>query len=188
MGGRCQELALAAARELARRRARAARRCLRAAPTAATAPRTRPAAIVDKETWGAIARAGRDAERDLAAHDSHRIAGRGGRAAAHGSHRDERDGHRHRRVRATDEQRVAAAARRRARSRGSPAPSARSSSNTSGHVADSSPFTIGLVQQAVPANAAAAVDAAERGFATPPRAARRSSVCRSSSTRRTSAR
>ena len=61
-GGRCQELALAAARVLARGRRRCARasRCSRPAPTAATARPTRPAPIVDATTWSAIAAGGRD--------------------------------------------------------------------------------------------------------------------------------
>jgi len=75
-GGRCQELALAAARALAsaRRGGRAAPRgaMLMAAGTDGRDGQTDAAgAIVDALTWHAVGRAGRDAERDLAAHDAH---------------------------------------------------------------------------------------------------------------------
>ncbi|HEX6534517.1 MAG TPA: DUF4147 domain-containing protein [Gemmatimonadaceae bacterium] len=69
-GGRCQELALAAARELAASGARGA--TLLAAGTDGRDGATDAAgAIVDGGTWSAIARAGRDPARDLAEHDSH---------------------------------------------------------------------------------------------------------------------
>lgn len=69
-GGRCQELALAAARELAVRPG-AHRATLLAAGTDGRDGATDAAgAIVDRTTWAAIARAGRDPTRDLHDHDS----------------------------------------------------------------------------------------------------------------------
>lgn len=74
-GGRCQELALAAAHELATAGGDAGAAhgaTLLAAGTDGRDGDTDAAgAIVDRETWPAIARAGRDPARDLAAHDSH---------------------------------------------------------------------------------------------------------------------
>lgn len=68
-GGRCQELALTAARELARSKGR--RITLLAAGTdGRDGPTDAAGAIVDETTWDAIRRAGRDPERDLAAHDA----------------------------------------------------------------------------------------------------------------------
>jgi glycerate-2-kinase len=68
-GGRCQELALAAARELARSKGR--RVTLLAAGTdGRDGPTDAAGAIVDETTWQAIRRAGREPERDLAGHDA----------------------------------------------------------------------------------------------------------------------
>jgi glycerate-2-kinase len=73
LGGRCQELALSAARTL---------RALGEPPGAVTllaagtdgrdGPTDAAGAIVDPTTWGAVRAAGRDPEGDLARHDSHR--------------------------------------------------------------------------------------------------------------------
>jgi hydroxypyruvate reductase len=79
MGGRCQELALAAARALAEPSATTATAhpsdrapSLLAAGTDGRDGATDAAgAIVDSGTWDAIRRAGRDPARDLAAHDSY---------------------------------------------------------------------------------------------------------------------
>lgn len=69
-GGRCQELALAAARELAT--ANASGCALLAAGTdGRDGPTDAAGAIVDHGTWSRIVRAGRDPARDLAGHDSH---------------------------------------------------------------------------------------------------------------------
>jgi hydroxypyruvate reductase len=70
LGGRCQELALAAARALA-----GARPCvalLAAGTDGRDGPTDAAGAIVDGRTWGAIEAAGRDPARDLAAHDAYR--------------------------------------------------------------------------------------------------------------------
>jgi len=76
VGGRCQELALAAARALAEPSA-TARPSDRTASLLAAGTDGRDGAtdaagaIVDSGTWDAIRRAGRDPARDLAAHDSY---------------------------------------------------------------------------------------------------------------------
>lgn len=72
-GGRCQELALAAARAFARQASPGRRVALLAAGTdGRDGPTDAAGAVVDEGTWEAIRRAGRDPERDLAAHDAYR--------------------------------------------------------------------------------------------------------------------
>jgi len=71
-GGRCQELALAAARVLADAGERAANLSILAAGTDGRDGATDAAgAVVDGTTWRAIAGAGRDPAQALAAHESH---------------------------------------------------------------------------------------------------------------------
>jgi hydroxypyruvate reductase len=70
LGGRCQELALAAARALAGAPAGIA--LLAAGTDGRDGPTDAAGAIVDGETWRAITAAGRDPARDLAAHDAYR--------------------------------------------------------------------------------------------------------------------
>lgn len=67
LGGRSQELALAAARTLA------GSPCalLAAGTDGRDGPTDAAGAVVDGGTWSRIGQAGRDPERDLAAHDSH---------------------------------------------------------------------------------------------------------------------
>ena len=70
LGGRCQELALAASRELA---GAAGRPTILAAGTdGRDGPTDAAGAIVDAATTDAVRRAGRDPDHDLAAHDSYR--------------------------------------------------------------------------------------------------------------------
>lgn len=69
-GGRCQELALAAARELATATATGCT-LLAAGTDGRDGPTDAAGAIVDGETWSCIVQAGRDPARDLASHDSH---------------------------------------------------------------------------------------------------------------------
>jgi len=72
VGGRCQELALAGARALARAEPCGRVPTLLAAGTDGRDGATdATGAIVDGGTWEAIRRAGRDPARDLAAHDSY---------------------------------------------------------------------------------------------------------------------
>jgi hydroxypyruvate reductase len=79
LGGRCQELALAAARSLADADERATGITLLAAGTdGRDGPTDAAGAIVDRGTWRTIAAAGRDPARDLARHDSHRALDAGG--------------------------------------------------------------------------------------------------------------
>jgi glycerate 2-kinase len=68
LGGRCQELALAAARGLA---GRAGPTLLAAGTDGRDGPTDAAGAVVDGGTWAAIARVGRDPARDLAAHDAY---------------------------------------------------------------------------------------------------------------------
>ncbi len=68
LGGRCQELALAAARELAGYRVG----LLAAGTDGRDGPTDAAGAAVDGATWPAITRAGRDPEADLAGHDAYR--------------------------------------------------------------------------------------------------------------------
>ncbi len=70
LGGRCQELALAAARRLAGAPAGVA--LLAAGTDGRDGPTDAAGAVVDGGTWAAIARAGRDPARDLGAHDAYR--------------------------------------------------------------------------------------------------------------------
>jgi hydroxypyruvate reductase len=70
LGGRCQELALAAARALAGAPADLA--LLAAGTDGRDGPTDAAGAIVDGRTWSAITSAGRDPARDLAAHDAYR--------------------------------------------------------------------------------------------------------------------
>lgn len=70
VGGRCQELALSAARGLCA--AKASRVLLLVAGTdGRDGPTDAAGAIVDSSTWEAISNAGRDPEEDLARHDSY---------------------------------------------------------------------------------------------------------------------
>jgi glycerate 2-kinase len=77
-GGRCQELALAAAQVLARPGAPGATTgtgeiaILAAGTDGRDGPTDAAGAIVDRTTWEAIRRAGRDPERDLQYHDAYR--------------------------------------------------------------------------------------------------------------------
>jgi glycerate-2-kinase len=70
LGGRCQELALAAARVL--EGSPPATALLAAGTDGRDGPTDAAGAIVDGTTWQAIASAGRDPARDLAAHDAYR--------------------------------------------------------------------------------------------------------------------
>jgi glycerate 2-kinase len=70
LGGRCQELALAAARTLDGAPAGVA--LLAAGTDGRDGPTDAAGAIVDGETWRAILHAGRDPAQDLAAHDAYR--------------------------------------------------------------------------------------------------------------------
>ena len=70
LGGRCQELALSAARELAG--APRAMSLMAAGTDGRDGPTDAAGAIVNGNTWRAIAAAGRDPARDLAAHDAYR--------------------------------------------------------------------------------------------------------------------
>lgn len=70
LGGRCQELALAAARALASRTAGSA--LLAAGTDGRDGPTDAAGAIIDGSTWAAIAAAGRDPERDLEGHNAYR--------------------------------------------------------------------------------------------------------------------
>ncbi len=70
LGGRCQELALAAARALDGEAAAIA--LLAAGTDGRDGPTDAAGAIVDSGTWRAIAAAGRDPARDLASHDAYR--------------------------------------------------------------------------------------------------------------------
>jgi len=69
-GGRNQELALAAACELSRQDGTGDGTLLAAGTDGRDGATDAAGAIVDRDTWAAIRRAGRDPERDLAAHDS----------------------------------------------------------------------------------------------------------------------
>ncbi|HEV7364244.1 MAG TPA: DUF4147 domain-containing protein [Gemmatimonadales bacterium] len=70
LGGRCQELALAAARVM--RDAPPGLSLLAAGTDGRDGPTDAAGAIVDGQTWVAIAERGRDPARDLAAHDAYR--------------------------------------------------------------------------------------------------------------------
>jgi glycerate 2-kinase len=70
LGGRCQELALAAARALAGAPEGIA--LLAAGTDGRDGPTDAAGAIVDGATWSAVEAAGRDPARDLAAHDAYR--------------------------------------------------------------------------------------------------------------------
>jgi hydroxypyruvate reductase len=70
LGGRCQELALAAARVL--REAPHGPALLAAGTDGRDGPTDAAGAVVDGTTWMAIEQAGRDPGRDLAAHDAYR--------------------------------------------------------------------------------------------------------------------
>lgn len=70
-GGRCQELALAAARELAMAKSARGATLLACGTDGRDGPTDAAGAIVDKETWRAIQKSGRNPDADLAAHDSH---------------------------------------------------------------------------------------------------------------------
>jgi hydroxypyruvate reductase len=74
LGGRSQELALAAARALAGRANSGAEppMILAAGTDGRDGPTDAAGAVVGPETWDAIRRAGRDPARDLAAHDAYR--------------------------------------------------------------------------------------------------------------------
>jgi len=70
LGGRCQELALAAARSLVD--APSGLALLAAGTDGRDGPTDAAGAIVDGRTWRAVTAAGRDPARDLAAHDAYR--------------------------------------------------------------------------------------------------------------------
>jgi len=70
LGGRCQELGLAAARDLSGVRPGVA--LLAAGTDGRDGPTDAAGAVVNGRTWRAAARAGRDPARDLAAHDAYR--------------------------------------------------------------------------------------------------------------------
>ena len=70
LGGRCQELALAAARVLDGAPSRAPA-LLAAGTDGRDGPTDAAGAIVDGATWRAVRQAGRDPARDLAAHDAY---------------------------------------------------------------------------------------------------------------------
>jgi hydroxypyruvate reductase len=70
LGGRCQELALSAARALAGSPPGVA--LLAAGTDGRDGPTDAAGAIIDGTTWNAVAAAGRDPARDLAAHDAYR--------------------------------------------------------------------------------------------------------------------
>jgi hydroxypyruvate reductase len=70
LGGRCQELSLAAARVLAG--ASSSMALLAAGTDGRDGPTDAAGAVVDGTTWPAIVSAGRDPERDLRAHDAYR--------------------------------------------------------------------------------------------------------------------
>jgi hydroxypyruvate reductase len=70
LGGRCQELALSAARALAG--APRGVSLLAAGTDGRDGPTDAAGAVVDGSTWSAITAAGRDPARDLAAHDAYR--------------------------------------------------------------------------------------------------------------------
>lgn len=69
LGGRCQELALAAAQVM--KNAPSGLALLAAGTDGRDGPTDAAGAIVDGKTWAAIARSGRDPARDLAAHDAY---------------------------------------------------------------------------------------------------------------------
>jgi glycerate-2-kinase len=70
-GGRCQELALAAARELAQTKSARGSTILACGTDGRDGDTDAAGAVVNRETWNDIARAGRDPEKDLAGHDSY---------------------------------------------------------------------------------------------------------------------
>ena len=70
LGGRCQELALAAARALEGAPAHVA--LMAAGTDGRDGPTDAAGAIVDGTTWRTVLSAGRDPARDLAAHDAYR--------------------------------------------------------------------------------------------------------------------
>jgi glycerate 2-kinase len=71
VGGRCQELALAAARELSGAESDGGATLLAAGTDGRDGATDAAGAIVDAGTWEAIRHSGRDPERDLAEHNSH---------------------------------------------------------------------------------------------------------------------
>jgi hydroxypyruvate reductase len=71
LGGRSQELALAAAQVLAGARDRTAPAILAAGTDGRDGPTDAAGGVVDPTTWEAIRRAGRDPARDLLAHDAY---------------------------------------------------------------------------------------------------------------------
>jgi len=71
-GGRAQELALAAARELALLKSARGATLLACGTDGRDGNTDAAGAVVDRTTWEEILRSGRDPERDLAAHESHR--------------------------------------------------------------------------------------------------------------------
>jgi glycerate-2-kinase len=70
-GGRCQELALSAAKELALVKSARGSTILACGTDGRDGATDAAGAVVNRETWNDIARAGRDPEKDLAGHDSH---------------------------------------------------------------------------------------------------------------------
>ena len=70
-GGRCQELALAAARELGQSKSARGATLLACGTDGRDGATDAAGAIVDRATWQEIQHAGRDPERDLARHDAH---------------------------------------------------------------------------------------------------------------------
>jgi hydroxypyruvate reductase len=72
LGGRSQELALAAAEVLAGDTSDSSVNLLAAGTDGRDGPTDAAGAVVDGTTWAAVRRAGRDPARDLAAHDAYR--------------------------------------------------------------------------------------------------------------------
>jgi len=70
-GGRCQELALSCARELAQSKSARGATVLSCGTDGRDGATDAAGAIVDRATWSEIQRAGRDPDKDLAAHDAH---------------------------------------------------------------------------------------------------------------------
>ncbi len=177
-GGRCQELALAAARVLAEGGDAARRITLLAAGTdGRDGPTDAAGAFADATIWEAIRASGRDPELALARHDSYAVLDAVGALHPTRPHGNERE-------RRRDWLWSSSAGGTRLPRGASfpPDPVATSSLMTT------RPFTVGIIQDSASRRRGRRRSRpASRACAKPPRAARRSSASRSSSTRRTSA-